>query len=63
MDLQFKSYGFLKNLVHLGVCYQPLAMQQNLPKNYQNLPKSGQRQLVGELLITTKIEILMRFKN
>jgi hypothetical protein len=43
LDLQFKSYEVFKISDDLWACYQPLPMQQILPKttqNCQNQPKS-----------------------
>jgi hypothetical protein len=59
------SYGPLgiKISAEISACYQPLPMQQNLPKfaqNCQNLPKSTQRQ---NFEIPPKIEILVFFQK
>jgi hypothetical protein len=43
-----KSCEVFKISAQVGACYQPLSMQQNLPKfaqNCQNLPNFDQRQL------------------
>jgi hypothetical protein len=46
LDLWFKSYEDFKISAQVGACWQPLSMQQNLPKtaqNCQNLPKFAHR--------------------
>jgi hypothetical protein len=61
--VQFKSYEVFKILDELWACYQPLPMQQNLPKiaqNCQNLPKATQS---WNFEIPPKIKILVFLKN
>jgi hypothetical protein len=36
LDLQFKSYEVFKISSEVRACYQPLSMQENLPKTAQN---------------------------
>jgi hypothetical protein len=63
LDLWFKSYEVLKISASFRAGFQPLSMQQILPKtaqNCQNLPKSAQRR---NFEIPQKIEILVFFKN
>jgi hypothetical protein len=60
LDLWFKSYEVFKNSNELWGCYQPLPMQQNLPKTTRICPETI---ISRNFEIPPKIEISAFFKN
>jgi hypothetical protein len=61
-----KSYGVFKISVQDWACFQPLSIQQNLPKsapNYPKLPKFAKIGLKTKLWNTTKNQDFSVFKN